>query len=316
MKILFLNDSHLLTDGLSSGFAPSDEIRYLPVRLSNWEALFQRLIQTWRPDFALADGVSISTVATQLFKELRYHRIPLVYWAIDDPPDFRRMSLPLARGAALVLTPAKECLPLYHQKGIRAEYFHFACNPAFHRHIPNDEAFASDLTLIANYYTSYPQRKFGIDTILTPLLRSSYRLNVYGTEHWLNNTDHYTLPSNVYRGYLAYEALPMAYSSARIVLGLNSVVNSPSMMSMRAFEALGCGAFYLSHWTLALENLFQNHTHLVWSKNPDETLELVHYYLTREDLRNKIALAGQQEVYNLHTYSKRINSIRPILELL
>lgn len=314
MKILFLNDSHLLTQGLATGFLPSDEIRYLPVRLSDWEVRFQRLLPTWRPDFALAEGVSISTVATKLFKELRYHHIPLVYWAIDDPPDFRRMSLPLAHGAALVLTPSTECLPLYRQNGIQAHYFHFACNPAFHQPVPKNSAFASDLTLVANYYTSYPQRKYGIDTILTPLLAGPYQLKVYGNEHWLNNTDQYTLPAHVYQGYLAYESLPTAYSSSRIVLGLNSVVNSPTMMSMRIFEALGCGAFCLSHWTLALEHLFQNHTHLVWSKNPDETLELVRFYLAREDLRQKIGAKGREEVYKLHTYTTRINSIRHVLE--
>ncbi len=310
MKVLLLNESNLLTHGLFSGFPAQDEVRYLPVQQSNWVNELKLLLRTWKPNFALAEGVSISTVAGKLFPLLRNLKLPLVYWAIDDPPDWRRMSLPLARGATLVLTPAEDYVSRYRQSGIKALYFNFACNPAFHRHLEPSTQLATDLLLVANYYTSYPQRKIGIETILTPLLNTPYSLRVYGNEHWLANTDNYTLPPGTYAGYLAYSDLPMAYSSAKIVLGLNSVVDSPTMMSMRTFEALGCGAFFLSHWTPALENLFHNHVHLVWSRHPDETAELVRFYLTREELRQKIALQGQAEVYRLHTYVQRVQSVR------
>ncbi len=311
MKVLCLNNSSILTYGLASGFSAEDEVRYLPVQQENWVDELKQLHRTWRPNFALAEGVSISTVAGKLFSLLRNLKLPLVYWAIDDPPDWRRMSLPLSRGAALVLTPADDYVKRYRQQGIKALYFNFGCNPAFHHHLKPTALYVTDLLLVANYYTSYPQRKVGIETILTPLLNSSsYNLRVYGNEHWLVNTDNYTLPPETYAGYLPYYDLPAAYSSAKIVLGLNSVIDSPTMMSMRTFEALGCGAFFLSHWTPALESMFQNHVHLVWSRHSDETAELVRYYLTREDLRHKIALQGQAEVYRLHTYVQRVQSVR------
>lgn len=318
MKILFLNDSSLLASGLASGFSTDDEIKYLPVHQPDWENRLENLFKTWRPQFAFAEGVSISTVARNLFIILRRYNIPLVYWAIDDPPDFRRMSLPLSRGARLVLTPAEECLPLYQQAHIPAHYFHFACNPSFHHSSPSAPEYACDLMLVANYYTSYPQRKFGSEIILYPLLKllDPFSLKVYGNEHWLKNADNFVLPEGVYQGYLTYDQLPTAYSSAKIILGLHSVTDSPTMMSMRTFEALGCGAFFFTHWTPALENLFKNHVHLVWSRNPDETLELIHFYLAREDLRLKIARQGQEEVYRYHTYKHRVASIRSLLERL
>lgn len=310
MKILFLNDSSLLTHGLASGFAPADEIRCLPVHQAEWEAQLGSLVHSWRPDFTLAEGVSISTVATRVFRLLLSLNIPLVYWAIDDPPDWKRMSLPLSRRAALVLTPAEEYVARYLKHGIKAKYFHFACNPGFHRQQEAEQPYSCDLILVANYYTSYPQRKSGLETILSPLLSGTYKLKVYGNEHWLHNTDRYELPPGIFQGYLPYDKLPAAYSSAKIVLGLHSVIDSPTMMSMRTFEALGCGAFFLTHWSLGLENLFRNHVHLVWSRHPDETAELVKFYLTREDLRKKIARQGQEEVYLFHTYKHRVASIR------
>ncbi|EHQ87542.1 CgeB family protein [Desulfosporosinus youngiae] len=316
MNVLFLNDSSLLRYGLASGFSPSDEIRYIPVHQSGWEGSLTALLRTWKPSFALAEGVSISTVARKLFPLLRRHKLPLVYWAIDDPPDWLRMSRPLARGASLVLTPAQECLSLYKREKMRARYFHFACNPAFHRPVTPSAEYSCDLLLVANYYTSYPQRKIGLETILTPLRSKEFQLKVFGNEHWLVNTDRYTLEPNVYQGYLPYDRLPSAYSSAKIVLGLHSVIDSLTMMSMRTFETLGCGAFFLTHWTPALENYFKNHVHLVWSRHPDETLELVRFYLNREDLRQKIARQGQEEVYRNHTYQHRIQSVYEYLQKL
>ena len=316
MKILFLNNSSLLCYGLASGFSPTDEIHYIPVHQSGWEDNLIAMLKTWKPKFAFAEGVSISTVARKLFPILRRHSLPLVYWAIDDPPDWRLMSRPLGRGAKLVLTPARECLSLYHKDNIRALYFHFACNPAFHRLTKPSSKYSCDLLLAANYYTSYPQRKIGLETILTPLRSGGFDLKVFGNEHWLANTDHYTLEQEIYQGYLPYDQLPCAYSSAKIVLGLNSVIDSSTMMSMRTFEALGCQAFFLTHWTPAIENLFKNHVHLVWSRHPDETMELVRFYLGRDDLRAKIARQGQEEVYRNHTYQHRVQSIRQDLEKL
>lgn len=314
MKILFLNDAPIITYGFTSGLAPNDEFYFLPVRLPDWEERLRKLVLSWRPDFALADGVSISTVARKLFSLLKSRNIPLVYWAIDDPPDFANMSLPLAKGANLTLTPAEECLSRYRKHRIDARFFHFACNPSFHHTTAPSERYASDFLLVGNYYTSYPQRKIGLEILLTPLLASEYTLQIYGDKHWLRNSDHYQLPEGVYKDYLPYTELPTAYSSAKIVLGINSVIDSPTMMSMRIFEALGCGAFCLTHYSPALERYFRNHVHLVWSRNPDETLELARYYLGREDLRQKIARQGQEEVYRLHTYTHRIESVRSYLE--
>lgn len=316
MKILLLNDSSLLSQGLASGFSPSDDLRYLPVHSLDWEKRLPDLIRVWQPDFALADGVSISTVAHKLFLLLHRYKLPLVYWAIDDPPDWHRMSRPLGRGASLVLTPALECLPLYQREKIRARYLNFACNPSFHRPTEPSIKYQSDLLLVANYYTSYIQRKIGLEIILGSLRSGPFQLKVFGNENWLSNADHYTLPPEVYQGYLPHNQLPCAYSSAKIVLGLHSVIDSPSMMSMRTFEALGCRAFFLTHWTPAIENLFKNHVHLVWSRHPDETLELVRFYSQREDLRQKIARQGQEEVYRNHTYQHRVQSIRDYLEKL
>ena len=113
-------------------------------------------------------------------------------------------------------------------------------------------------------------------------------------------------------GATTYEEMRTAYSSAKIVLGLHSVDTSPTMMSMRTFEALGCGAFYLTQWTPAVENLFSNHEHLVWSKSPQETVELVEYYLPGP--KNDSGLpATVRPTYMRDTYHHRAEEFLKVL---
>nr|WP_281417216.1 glycosyltransferase [Clostridium mobile] len=78
------------------------------------------------------------------------------------------------------------------------------------------------------------------------------------------------------------------------------------MMSMRTFEVLGCGGFYLSQYVPSLERYFVNKEHLVWSKNSNETLKNVNYYLKNPEERNKIALNGQRICYKEHSYKDKI----------
>jgi spore maturation protein CgeB len=51
-----------------------------------------------------------------------------------------------------------------------------------------------------------------------------------------------------------------------------------------------------------LEDLFENHHHLVWYESPGECLELIEHYLTRPGERARIARAGRAWVLAHRTY--------------
>ena len=72
----------------------------------------------------------------------------------------------------------------------------------------------------------------------------------------------------------------------------------------------------MTQWTPAVEEMFINHHHLVWSKSREETLDLVKYYLQHPELRQRIALQGQSEVYQKHSYQQRVREIMPYLQQL
>jgi len=108
---------------------------------------------------------------------------------------------------------------------------------------------------------------------------------------------------------MAHKRSVIAYSSAKIILGVHSITDSRTMQSMRTFEILGCCGFFLTQFTKAIEAMFINHKHLVWSSSYEETSDLMNFYLNNASAREKIAKNGQKYVYENHTYEKRVADI-------
>ncbi|KJS00167.1 MAG: hypothetical protein VR68_07565 [Peptococcaceae bacterium BRH_c4a] len=308
MKILFVNGPPIISHGLAQGLAEAGEevkIIDVPGNFARRPDYFRQQLEAFRPHFIFVEGAAILKPARALFPALSELGLSMLFWAIDDPVEFKTFSLPMARRARHVFTPAAECVSMYRSRGISASYLHFACLPSFHRKVAPVKQFSHDLVFVGNNYHKYTPRLKGLEVVLKPLLGGNFNIKLYGNEWWTDPDRPFHADRRFYGGYLPYLQLPAVYSSAGIVLGIHSADTSSTMMSMRTFEALGCGAFYLTQWTPAIENMFENHKHLVWVKDPEETPEVVKFYLGREDLRKKIAASGQAEVYGNHTYRLR-----------
>lgn len=148
----------------------------------------------------------------------------------------------------------------------------FACNPDFHKKVPSRKDLKNDIVFTGNNYFRHPSRNEGRWIMLEPIINAGLDIKVYGLDWWLNPTYGLTIDKSLYGGYMPYENLPELYASTKIVLRLHSVNTSPTMMSMRTFEVLGCGAFYLTQYTPAIESLFTNYKHLVWSNTRISTI--------------------------------------------
>lgn len=309
MKILFSNVAPIIIYGLGPAFSDlGHQVQY--VYADAGESM-EKAIRDFTPDIVFNEG-GINRM-DKLFPLLEDEQIPHVYWAIEDPAWFDLLSLPYALKSALVLTPCLESIEPYQQHGINARLMMFACHPAFHRIVPPQDRYCHDLVFVGNNYDDHPARQQGVETILNPLLTTNYDIKIYGNQWWIDNSRRVCLSPVHYGGYLPNEDLPAVCSSAKIILGIHSVNTSQTMMSMRTFEILGSGGFFLTQWTEAIENLFQNHKHLVWSKSAEETIDLVNYYLQHPELRTIIARQGQEEVYASHSYHKRIRDLQPPL---
>lgn len=108
------------------------------------------------------------------------------------------------------------------------------------------------------------------------------------------------------------------YSSSKIVFGADLTYGKPYSpylcCSNRIFIALGCGAFYLCQYFPGLERLAENHKHLVWFKTEKELFELIDYYLSNDDEREKIRKNAEDLAHSKHTYVHRIQNILDIID--
>ncbi len=313
MHILFTNDSPLIKYGLAQGIV---DVGHEATFLGLWRYpadqqfdVLRRVIERVRPDALLTEGFpGLNWQAIQLARETAH--VPHIYWAIEDPVQHEE-SLEIASFSDYTFTTTAECLPSYAERGLRASLLLFACNPHLHRHVAADGARIHDIVLVA---TNYRQRAAQVRALLLPLIEDGYDVMVWG-HGWTDPQAPITLRAEQYGGaILPYEDLAAVYSAARIVLGLHLVEDSRTQTSMRTYEALGCGACYLTYDTLAHRSLFEPGRHLLCSGSPAETRQIVAEYLTDRAKRNAVAVAGQQLVYAQHTYAQRAGTVIAALE--
>lgn len=310
MRIFFTNTAPIIVQGIGAAFADlGHPVCYVNVAVDpDWK----KKLREFAPDLVFTEG-GWGTF-DKLFPFLREHRLRHLFWAIEDPPHFHNLSLPFATRSTWVFTTCQESIPAYRQHGIDARLMLFACHPANHRSVPADPRYHYDIAFVGNNYFQYQDRNRAAHYLLQPLMDRGYNLKIFGLDWWLDRSRPYSIAEEFYGGYLPAEQLPTMCNSVPIILGLHSVTDSRTMMSMRTFEILGSGGFFLTQWTPAIENLFRNHHHLVWTRSEEETLDLVNYYLKNPAARQRIARQGQEEVYRHHTYIHRIQAILSLLE--
>lgn len=324
MRILFAGD---LLSYVVHGLVPALEqrghrVHIVPLRLYPPAAQGGALVEAVRRSEAtmlLSAGCPLGQFELDPYlSTARAQGLYHVYWATEDPVFFRECSLAFAPFSDYVFTPAEELLPRYAGLGKPAAPLPFACNPALHRRLPPEPQFAHDVVLVAhNYHWPGPEgecRRRAVRAVLLPLIEAGYDVKVYGVD-WTTPriAGDLTIPAANYGGVCSYLEAPRLYSSARIVLGIHSSDQSATQTSCRTYEVLGSGAFYLTYRTPAHERLFENHRHLVWTESPDETLELVRFYLAHDAERARVAEAGQALVYARDTYAHRVRALEDAL---
>lgn len=101
---------------------------------------------------------------------------------------------------------------------------------------------------------------------------------------------------------------------SKIFLAFDSMPHIRKSMSARMYTAVGCGAFYMCRYVEGIEDVLVPDKEIVTFQDDDEMIDKIKFYLKRDDLREKIALAGQERVLKDHTYEIRIKELIKIVE--
>lgn len=310
-RILFLNSHPLYANGLAAGLSQiGHEVHIfnpaLVPRQQHGQAVGQ-LIDSLRPDIVISVGyVNHFMDAAAVLSAIRCRPVFHVYWATEDRPFHDQISVPCARFAHAVFTLDSGCIPRYQSLGLPAEVLPFACNPAMHHTYPPNASFAHDIVLLCNNTPAGGTfRQTSLINLLQPFLGGGYDLAVWGHNWESPFADGVILPPRYYHGVLSYESSVKAASSAKIVLGPQWDIFSPTQVSCRTFETLGAGGFMLTSDVSGVHHFFQHNVHLVTTDCPARTKELIDRYLADAAGRRVIAVQGQCLVHNQHTYLQR-----------
>lgn len=314
MKILFTNPAPIIKYGMQLGFEKHGfETARLEVPEQTAEGL-RKKVDTFKPDYIFTEsGVKFKDIIFPIIEE---KSIPHIYWAIEDPVANGGMAMEWARKSVLSLTPCIEMMDNYKNQGHKVLCIPFAIDTDYYFKHPIHPKYAQlDAVHIGNNYNVFAPRVKAYSYIIQPFIDLQKNIEVYGWD-WLNPKHAFNIPAEYYKGYLSHEETVHVYSSAKIILGLHSIINSATMQSMRTFEVLGCGGFFLTQHTQAIESMFENHKHLVWSSDYEETRELIAFYLSNDTAREKVGKTGMEHVLKHHTYERRageiINALRQI----
>jgi len=283
------------------------------------------------------------------YKHIALMTPPKIFWNLEDPNHFDTFYKQ-AEPADIVITTAGELLNTYQQiyPDKRVDVLPWACEPKFHYPNVEDVEFKNrtyDLVFVGNRYPDQIDRVIGEHDVFLPALawarERGKTFAVFGIgdqsihswrhvqEVWVDSKGRAPFGAfdfecktrnpeyvGVYQSYTNSLVAGDIYRQSTVVICVNEQRNSPTMCSMRTFEACGCGNIVVSHDSWATRNLFQG----VWlSNSPSETVAILDEIFFGDPgfvpSRQAQLMAGKalRHVYEHHTYAHRLMKLLEML---
>ena len=224
----------------------------------------------WRGQMARKEGPSQQL--RTMIRAFREAGIPVVFWNKEDPPNYDYF-IETAKEADLVFTTAEELIPRYKTTlgHDRVWLLPFAIQPLIHH--PNTSGdLIGEVTFAGTYYAhKHLERKNQIDAIIGGA--TEFDLDIYprkqsGPQYqWPKGYKKFLRPS------LPYRQLLEVQKRYKVALNVNSVTNSPSMLSRRVFELAASGVPIISGQSSALTRFFSDS--IMQCANKKETRESI-----------------------------------------
>lgn len=204
---------------------------------------------------------------------------PTVYYAADVGRDrdafYHHIKDVQVQNYDYVFVAQKDFIPAYKEKGCKNVYWlPHACDPEIHRRYDLPSIY--DICFIGSLYPG---------SLREQLVRKLEKeFNVFVGRKYLHD-------------------MAKTFSRSKMIFN-ESLVGD---LNMRIFEAMSCGSLLLTNRIRnGLEEMFTDRKHLVIYDEWRDLVNIIRYYLDHPDEREQIALNGQKEVHQKHTYTHRM----------
>lgn len=101
------------------------------------------------------------------------------------------------------------------------------------------------------------------------------------------------------------EAHVKAINSGKMYLSFSQTMAGYENIKVGLFEAMACNQVVITSYMEELQDYFEIGKEILCYKSEEELIDIVKYYLSHDQEREKIRAAGYQRLLNDHTYQKR-----------
>lgn len=288
------------------------------IRTLSSQMRLKKVIGEFNPKFILV--VKGNGIPPEMIMDIRKKfKIPLANYWIDDPL-WIKISSRISSLYDYFFTNDPQCVEVHQKAGcLNVKFLTFGCDPDIHRtvNLKEDEKreFGSEICFAG---TIVPQREKMLGV-----------LGDFDLKIWWSSVTQYTgedlkikkrkisSSSPLFSKFTGKDVwgdeMAKVFNASKICLNIHSQGGDGT--NMRTFEVTGCGGFLLCEFREVLQDLFKIGEEIVCFKNADELKELVKYYLSHPEEREKIAHKGQERAYKEHTYKNRMNEMLSSMQI-
>lgn len=248
----------------------------------------------------------------ELLQWCRDNSVPTVFWNKEDPVNFD-LFLPAAKEFDYIFTTDADCVPRYREAlgHDRVGVLPFAAQPLLHNPIAKGR-FREKRTCFAGAWRGDKYKKRGSDfeTLLKPFLGDDPQVDIFDryADHPEREKLGFPEPyAKAVVGSLPYAKLVSRYRDYSFFLNVNSVSESPTMLSRRVFELLACRTPVISTPACAIDTFFPKL--VLQTESPEQTRQYAERLFSDEEYRDRLAHQGYREVLSKHTYQQRTKSL-------
>lgn len=290
-----------------------EQLEATPIDLLFVESAWAGSRGAWR--YQLTGSKAPSPELHALVAHCREHGIPTVFWNKEDPPHFDDF-LDTARIFDRVFTTDAALIERYREAlgHDRVEALAFAAQPALHHPMRQKGLHqVLDIGFGGSYWShKFPERQAQMDLLLGAASQVAERRDIgFDIYSRFEDDPKYRFPEQFQpyvRGSLEYERMLTAYRAHKVMLNVNSVVDSPTMLARRVFEILASGTPVVSTRSAAVEHWFPNGE--VSIVDDQEEAELTLRALVRSpELRDRQVHLAQRHIWRQHSYSHRATQV-------
>ena len=309
-------------------FAQAGELRAAPHprRLREAaKALLAELLREPAETVLLLNGFVIESHHPGFFRALKGAGKRIAGWQIDEPY-YVDKNRGFATELDLLLSVDSSTVPLYRERGVKAEFLPLACDPALHKSHAAAAPYACEVCFVGTPFKGSRRTQL-IDDIAPCLARHDTRI-VGATEldSWQKSLANFSLLKAAIRDQaVSPQQAAQYFSGAKVNLNLhkdsfghawdrNAARIAARSPNERTFAIAGCGGFQLIDDTRPdLARFFAPGRELDTFSDAADLEKKIDYYRAHADERRALAAAAQARAYREHTWRHRLEAVLALL---